>query len=111
MTESALVLFKSQRELVERTIKEHCAYRNWQLFAVNCRTNHVHLVVGTAVLVKKVLSELKAWCTRRLNKHSDEMRENWWGELGSCKYINDEEALDQIVIYVNDVQDRKSRDN
>lgn len=46
MTESACVLDQDQRAIVEQTIANHCTIRNWQLHAVNCRTNHVHVVVS-----------------------------------------------------------------
>src|SRR5438105_1204310 len=45
MTEGALVLTPEQRLVVEKTVAEHCLIRSWQLHIVNCRTNHVHVVV------------------------------------------------------------------
>src|SRR5215208_5502449 len=44
MTEDAIVLSPQQRLAVEETIREHCRIRGWTLHAVNCRTNHVHVV-------------------------------------------------------------------
>src|SRR5580704_16263495 len=45
MTEDACILDPQQRTLVEQTIADHCRIRGWQLHAVNCRSNHVHVVV------------------------------------------------------------------
>src|SRR6516225_3917296 len=45
MTEDACRLDKEQRELVAQTILDHCGRRGWVLHAVNCRSNHLHVVV------------------------------------------------------------------
>src|SRR5262245_33194035 len=49
MTESACRLTPGQRRIVEQTIKKHCEIRGWTLHAVNCRTNHVHVVVTVGI--------------------------------------------------------------
>jgi hypothetical protein len=46
MTEDACILDEEQRKVVEKTIRDHCRIRKWELHAVNCRTNHVHVVVS-----------------------------------------------------------------
>ena len=45
MTECACRLDGEQRDAVERQIAETCAIRGWELHAVNCRSNHAHVVV------------------------------------------------------------------
>ena len=45
MTEDACRLDGEQRGVVERQIAETCAVRGWELHAVNCRSNHAHVVV------------------------------------------------------------------
>src|SRR5271166_3497530 len=47
MHDSEVLLDSEQRDLVERTVADHCRHRDWHLHAVNCRTQHVH-VVATA---------------------------------------------------------------
>src|SRR5438477_7556467 len=42
--ESPCVLNDEERRVVEDTIRCHCDCRKWSLHAVNCRTNHVHVV-------------------------------------------------------------------
>src|SRR5258708_20757612 len=66
MTEDACLLDFEQRQLVERTIAEHCRIRRWKLHAVNCRTNHLHLVVTADRAPKQLAAQFKAQCTRRL---------------------------------------------
>jgi REP element-mobilizing transposase RayT len=128
MTEDACVLSAEQRKIVEATIAEHCRIRNWVLHAVNCRSNHLHVVVTAPGYHPNVVREqFKAWCTRRLKEHSQAtdtiptrkrgrninptrqrgspLRENWWAERGSKRYINDEASLESAVLYVRDGQD------
>jgi REP element-mobilizing transposase RayT len=104
MTESACVLDHQQRQLVEETIRAHCKFRNWHLWGVNCRTNHVHVVVTAREHPKVVMGQFKAWCTRRLKQRSADLgqasRENWWTEDGSKRYLNDEASLEGAVRYV-----------
>src|SRR5262245_48578581 len=68
MTEEACILDPEQRRLVENTIANHCRIRGWQLHAVNCRTNHLHVVVSAARDADTVREQFKAWCTRKLKE-------------------------------------------
>src|SRR5688500_9393457 len=64
MSEDACRLDREQREVVEAQIAETCRVRGWELLAVNCRSNHVHVVVVADRAPKIVRNQLKAWCTR-----------------------------------------------
>jgi len=68
MTEDACYLDLEQREAVQWQIAETCRIRGWELHAVNCRSNHVHVVVSANQNPKIVRNQLKAWCTRRLKE-------------------------------------------
>lgn len=106
MTEDACILTQPQRQAVERQIAETCSHRGWTLVAVNCRTNHVHVVVVADVRnPKKLRIDLKAWATRTLKKEFDGSRNNWWAERGSIRYLNDENDLEAATLYVRDGQD------
>jgi REP element-mobilizing transposase RayT len=117
MTEDACVLNEVQREIVEATIAEHCRIRRWALHAVNCRTNHLHVVVTAPDHHPDVVREqFKAWCTRRLKEHARPdrpqtagtfPREKWWAERGSRRYLGDQASLEAAILYVRDSQDRK----
>jgi hypothetical protein len=109
MTESACYLTAAQRELVERTIKRHCEIRQWHLHAVNCRTNHVHVVVTATLHPDDVREQFKAWCTRKLKEaeratNGKIVREKWWAERGSGQYLNDPAGLEGAVLYTLDGQ-------
>ncbi|MGL4423493.1 MAG: hypothetical protein ACRCZF_22745 [Gemmataceae bacterium] len=112
MTENACLLDREQRNLVEKTICEHCSIRGWTLYAVNCRTNHLHVVVLADRHPKIVQIEFKAWCTRRLkelerDRHgpTTTIRKHWWVERGSRRYINDSKSLDAAITYVVEGQE------
>ena len=112
MTEDAVKLDRSQREAVESQVHETCQFRNWHLYAVNCRSNHIHVVV-TAIdtIPKKVRIDLKAYATRCLKKQFDPERENWWAERGSIRHIHNDDSLEMAIVYTQEAQDRKHLDS
>jgi REP element-mobilizing transposase RayT len=106
MTDSAVVLDTAQRRLVEQTIADHCAIRDWTLHAVNCRSNHAHVVVtapGRPIELPR--EQFKSWCTRRLKALARDPREHWWSDRGWDEYIDDEEVLAAVIAYVREGQD------
>jgi hypothetical protein len=107
MAEDALFLDDGQRRLVEQTIREHCRIRKWTLHAVNCRTNHVHVVVTANRAPDEVREQFKAWCTRKLKEQQCciqvggvLLRQHWWTERGWDDYIDDEVELALAIAYV-----------
>lgn len=108
LTEGACLLSPREREIVEAQVAETCDHRGWLLHGVNCRSNHMHLVIGAIETTpKKIRNDIKAWCTRRLRERSNPDRENWWAERGSQRFIFDETSLIKAVQYVVEAQDRK----
>jgi REP element-mobilizing transposase RayT len=102
LKQAPVVFTPQQRNVVEQTIRQVCAYNGWRLWAVNCRSNHVHAVVSAAdQSPERVMNSLKSWCSRRLNEQSNKAagRANWWTRHGSTRYLNDEESLDASVEY------------
>jgi len=119
MTENACRLDTEQRDAVNGQVAETSRIRGWELHAVNCRSNHVHIVLTADRPPKIVRTQLKAWCTRRLKELdaarqrakglSEErivVRENWWAERGSQRFVNDQTGLEDCVYYVCDGQDQ-----
>jgi REP element-mobilizing transposase RayT len=111
MTEDACRLNDEQRAAVEEQVAETCRIRTWTLHEVNCRSNHLHVVVTAPLDPKLVRGQLKAWCTRKLKQlaasttRCADVRDNWWAERGSQRFINDEASLEAAIIYVRDCQD------
>ena len=107
MAENAKLLTPHQRLLVESQINETCLYRSWICHAVNCRTNHMHaLVSAPEASPKKVRSDLKAWCTRRLTEDALPLKaDRWWSDRGSIRWVCDEDSLQRVLYYVREQQD------
>lgn len=110
LQESICVLSVEERQIVEATIADHCQIRGWKLHAVNCRTNHVHVVVQANSPPDVVTGQFKSWSTRRLRAHEastsdrEKRRHRWWSEGGSKRYLNDEHGLEMAIKYVLDAQ-------
>jgi hypothetical protein len=111
LTEEVFTLAPEQRRLVETTVADHCRIRGWELHVVNCRTNHVDVVVTADRDPEDVRDQFKAWCTRKLKEQQraraapgEPIRTKWWTEGGSGRYINDEESLEAAIRYVAEGQ-------
>ena len=108
-----LPLSTEQRQVVEKTCHDHCNHRDWHPWAVNARTNHVHVVVtANDYAGRTVRDQLKANCTRAL-------REQWpvfvdrpvWTVGGDWECINSEQNLETVCQYVREAQDRMEHEH
>ncbi len=90
---------------VERTIRDVAVYRSWQLYAINVRSNHVHVVVSADETPEKVMNDFKSWSTRRL-RESNLVKPNQqvWARHGSTIYLWNEKSLTAACDYVIDGQ-------
>lgn len=105
MTTEAVILDPEQRALVERVVAQHADFRGWKMYAVNCRTNHVHVVVSAPDRTLELPREqFKSWTNRRLKEQSGGTRTDWWTERGWDVYIDDLEQLAAVVEYVTERQ-------
>lgn len=94
-----------RRIVVLKTVLEVCHHRKWMLHAVHVRTNHVHLVVTAPTKPEKVMSDIKAWSSRRLREATNEPADrDRWTQHGSTRYLNDEDSVLRAVAYVLDEQ-------
>jgi REP element-mobilizing transposase RayT len=102
----SVVLTFAQRDIVERAIREHCDFRGWTLHAATCRTTHVHAVVSAAERTPdQVLGSIKARCSRQLSHRAKDPR-TWWTRGGSMRHVYDMRALENVVTYVVECQDK-----
>ena len=105
LKETPLVLDISARQIVDKVIRKHCEIRSWKLYAVNVRSNHVHVVVDSpGYLPETVASQFKAWCTRKLSLRFRN-RSRFWTQGTSCRWINQEDDLLAAVEYTSELQD------
>ena len=107
MKETEFRLSVDDRQIVEATIRKHCAIRSWPLHALNARSNHVHVVVtARGYRPETVRDQFKAWCTRKL-KAVHKTRTSFWTEGGSRRWINTDDDLAAAVVYVLEAQDKR----
>ena len=108
MAADDVVLNPAQRALVEQTIRDHCRIRGWTLHAVNVRSNHVHVVVTADREADEVMSQFKAWCSRKLSDAAGLKetvavkagRRRWFTEGGDKELIDEPEYLENAIRYV-----------
>jgi REP element-mobilizing transposase RayT len=90
-----------RRHNVLAAIREHCEYRCWNLLAAHVRTNHVHVIIEASVAPEKILNELKAYASRKLNQAgldiSDRRR---WTRHGSTRYLWKLDEVEAAIGYV-----------
>ena len=106
MRDPPVALTPPQRDVVERAIDEQCRFRGWMLHAATCRTAHVHAVVSAAARQPgDVLRCLKSWCSRRLSQGTERTR-TWWTRGGSTRWLFETLAVQDVVAYVLECQDK-----
>lgn len=68
MKQKPVILDKKERVSVLDAVKEVCEFREYELFAINIRTNHLHAVVSANAKPEKIINDFKAYATRRLRE-------------------------------------------
>ena len=121
MKEKAVLLDERHRKTVESVIRKHSQIRGWELHAVSVRSNHVHVVVTVvpktgnkdyraADGIKRVRDELKANATRVLRRCEKPIQnQKVWSKGGDIEFVDADDDLEQVVIYVSEAQDRMNR--
>lgn len=93
------------RFVVDATIRGVCDHRQWHLYALHVRTNHVHVVLAATDPADKVLVDLKAWCTRRLRESAlVAATANVWAHHGSTRCVDSEDSLARAIHYTTNEQ-------
>ena len=94
----------AMRRVIRFTVEEVCRHRQWNLLAVNVRTNHLHAVVITNSNASSVLKDLIAWCTRRLREAGLVGDRPVWTDQGSTRKLFDADDVGGAVDYVKNRQ-------
>ena len=68
MSDKPLLLNESQRAIVTDAINEVCDHRDYELWAVNVRTNHFHVVVSARSKPEPIADTFKSYSTRKLRE-------------------------------------------
>ncbi len=109
MRSPPFLLTKKDRLLTEAIIQKVCHFRDWDLRAVNARSNHVHVVIEAIInKPERIGPQLKSWASRAL-KEVYKNRDRFWTKGCSCRHINNENSLGAAIIYVKESQDDPDR--
>lgn len=111
MKEECVHLNGGQRAKVEAVCRQHAEIRGWELHAVSARSNHVHLALTADAAPDKVRDQFKANATRVLRQPPDPIcNQKIWTRGGDVEIVDDEQGLEQVVLYIVEAQDRMGRD-
>lgn len=88
LKQPVITLTAIQRTVVETAIEELCAQRNYQLRAINVRSNHVHAVVSVQAKPERIVDAFKAFATKKLRAENLVSKE-WqiWSRGRSRRYL------------------------
>jgi len=98
-----ILLELPQAEVVSLQFQETPGYRHWELHAFAIMKNHFHVVVSANEEVHSttILSDLKSYSSRALNRRWGRPPDGtWWTESGSRRPLRGEAALEQAINYV-----------
>ncbi len=96
-----VILDAKRRTAVEKAIREVCKFRGIWLIAINVRTNHVHIVIGSSGRPEPIMNAFKAYATRRLRLEGLIGADTKvWSRHGSTRYLWTEEHIALAVDYV-----------
>lgn len=105
MPQNAYLLDPRRAEVTLFAIRETCEFRGWHAHAIHVRTNHVHAIVDSHAKPERVLNDLKAYASRKLNEVGlDPPEVKRWARHGSTRYLWDERSLAAAIRYVVDEQ-------
>ena len=92
---------RNQRAEVRAAIEEVCRNRTYDLYALNVRSNHAHIVVNAQTKPEKVADTFKAYATRRLRENrlvDPELK--IWSRGRSRRYLWKANHFDAAIDYV-----------
>jgi REP element-mobilizing transposase RayT len=94
-------LDRTQRKAVEDIIRQLSSFRNYELYAVNVRTNHLHVVVSAATTGEKLVNQLKTRVTRELRDRGLIRPDTKvWSRGKSCRPLWKDRDVTNAIDYV-----------
>ena len=86
--QSPYYLDQVRRDAVWEAIQVVCAHRGWSLLAAHVRSNHVPTVVDAEIPPERIMSDFKAYASRRLNRlRLDDLNRKRWARHGSTRWL------------------------
>lgn len=96
---------KPRRDAALAAVLERCSNLGVTLLAVHVRTNHVHLIVEADARPERIMSDLKSYASRYLNRLGlDEPGRKRWARHGSTRWLWKLEDVSAAIRYVVDEQ-------
>jgi REP element-mobilizing transposase RayT len=94
-------LDRTRREAVLASLQERCSQNHWTLLAAHARSNHVHLVVEGEARPERIMNDLKAYSSRRLNGMGlDQPDRKRSARHGSTRWLWKREDVSTAIRYV-----------
>jgi REP element-mobilizing transposase RayT len=95
------VIFKREhRKSIESAICELSELRNYDLLAVQARTNHVHSVISMPARPERIANNLKAHATKRLREHGYFLNgSKVWARGRSRRYLWKPQHVERAIHY------------
>ncbi|MBX3244371.1 MAG: transposase [Acidobacteria bacterium] len=102
MKSRSFQLDSKRRLIVNRAIREVCLFLKVTLYALNVRSNHVHLVVANdGGSPERLMTRFKAYATRSLRTSGLVPKDaKVWSRHGSTKYLWTEGDISEAIRYV-----------
>jgi len=101
MREPSYLLDAARRKVVLRTILEVAAHRGWKVWACHVRSTHVHVIVSGNTKPEKIMSDFKAYASRRLKEQLQKQADcKRWTQHGSTRYLWRDGPLAEKIDYV-----------
>lgn len=105
MRSPAFLITAEMRAVIESEIKRTCEFREWEMLALNVRTNHVHTVLSASIQPEAVMRELKVYTTRALRTAGlVSAQQSVWAAHGSTRYAWTDDEVAAVVGYTLDGQ-------
>ena len=107
LTHPPVQLTPPQCGVVENEVLRTCQYRGWKPDALAVMSDHVHLLFGVNddPDPNNMLAELKAYCSRVLNKPQPRPKGWWWSDGGSTRKVKADDGLANVAEYIRDQPD------
>lgn len=101
MTQEPYLLDETRRQFVLQSLIDVCSCRSYSLLAAHVRSNHVHVVTAANCTPEHVMTAMKAYSSRALNKHHlDQPDRRRWARHGSTRYLWTEDDVRAAIDYV-----------
>lgn len=100
---SPVTLNREQADSLFQQFGQTCDFRKWLLLAAAIMTTHLHLLVGVSddPDPDKILGDLKAHGTRRLNSDwGSRPSGTWWTTGGSTRKLKDRLSIPAVGHYI-----------